>query len=311
MTDDRIWKIPPDFKRDYLPKIQIQNSQPWHIPISEFRPIWDMGIDGRGINICISDTGYNNHPDLPRPIAIRNFTNDRNVNDDNGHGVHCAGTAVGRNGISPAPGANLIVAKVMNSKGEGQTNWINAGREWAAQVGADIISESIGGAVGSNGDIDSLKRTYENGAKACIAAAGNSGSRGGNSVEYPARYRETCCVGAYDRNFRITTFSSSGREMDVAAPGHNIISASHRGGRVSNSGTSMACPYIAAIFALIIQKRRIGGYQDIKTMDGWRQFFRTEGFFKDIDVPGIDHKSGLGAPLIRNILSWLKEPISI
>ena len=224
--------------------------------------------------------------------------------------THCAGTAVGRNGLSPAPGANLIVAKVMNDRGEGATNWINSGREWAAKEGADIISESLGGPVGSRADIDSLERCYRAGANICIAAAGNSGFRGPNTIGYPARYLQTCCVGAYDINYMITSFSSGGREMDVACPGQNIISASHRGGYVSLNGTSMACPFMAGIMALVIQKRRMAGYPDISNMDEWRVFFNTQGFFRDLDVPGVDQRSGLGSPMIANILNWLKEPIN-
>lgn len=311
--DDRSWGIPPDYVVDDVPEIQSLNNRPWHTQAYAqiLEDLWSSGIDGSGVNLAVCDTGYNNHVDLPRPIAIRNFTNDRDTSDNNGHGAHCAGTAVGRNWLSLAPGANLIVAKVMNARGEGTTSWINAGREWAAKNGADIISESLGSSQGSRSDVDSLNRAYDSGAKICIAAAGNSGFRGGNSIGFPARYLESCCVGAHDRNYNITTFSSGGREMDVAAPGQNIVSASHRGGRVSLSGTSMACPYFASLMALVIQKRRISGYKDINSMEGWRTFFRTEGFFRDIDARGFDYRSGLGAPLIYNILSWLKEPINI
>lgn len=312
MVDDREWKIPPDFERNN-DRIFIQSSVPrlWHIPLSVFQPIWDSGIDGRGINIAVNDTGFNRHINLPNPIAIRNFTNDRDTSDGNGHSVHCAGTALGRDGLGIAPKSNLIIAKVMNSNGSGNTSWINAGREWAAKEGADIISESYGSPSSNRADIDSILRSLDNGAKICVAAAGNSGFRGSNSIGFPARYLESCCVGAHDINYRITTFSSGGREMDVATPGQNIISASHRGGYVSFNGTSMACPFFAGLMALVMQKRRMSGYPDINTMDGWREFFKTEGFFKDIDIPGVDHRSGLGAPLINNILSWFIEPKNI
>lgn len=59
-----------------------------------------------------------------------------------------------------------------------------------------------------------------------VAAAGNSG--GGdpsiNNVAYPARYSWVIAVGALDSDYTVPTWSSDGVEVDVAAPGVNILS---------------------------------------------------------------------------------------
>ncbi len=312
--DDRKWGIPPDH-RVHEDQVFTQAAVPqlWHIPKSVFQPIWDSGITGKGVKIAINDTGVNPHQNLPTPIASRNFTNSSgggNV-DRNGHGTHCAGTALGHDGLGCAPEADLIATKVLSDSGSGATSWINSGRVWASQQGADIISESLGGGGSGRPDEESIAEAYANGVSICVAAAGNSGYNGRNTIGYPGRYLSTCCVGAYRSDGSIATFSSGGREIDVATPGQQIISANYRGGYVAMSGTSMATPMWAGLMALIIHKRRITGFPDSKGIDAWRDFYVTEGFMEDAGTPGKDVRYGLGKPLITNILTWLKEPLNV
>jgi subtilisin family serine protease len=67
---------------------------------------------GKSIKIAIGDTGYTKHVDGPEPVAAKSFISGQSaLRDGNGHGTHCAGTALGRNGIGVAPDAELIVFK--------------------------------------------------------------------------------------------------------------------------------------------------------------------------------------------------------
>lgn len=311
MTDDRIITIPPDhvvhedivFTSDEVPDI-------WSIPSEVFQPIWDMGITGKGVRVAVDDTGAARHHHLPTPVASRNFTSGSpsDVTDRNGHGTHCAGTVLGREGVGVAPEADLIVCKVLGDNGSGSTRGINEARIWAAGEGADILSESLGGPGGSQSDIDSINRATENGVQLDVAAAGNSGYRGSNTIGYPGRYLETFCIGSYRIDGRISSFSSGGRQLDCATPGEQIISCSHRGGFVAMSGTSMATPHFAGLMALVIQKRRMTGRGDIYGADAWRDFFTEEGMFSDGGETGRDDRFGLGRPVISAILQWLKDP---
>ncbi|MEM7317861.1 MAG: S8 family serine peptidase, partial [Pseudomonadota bacterium] len=111
--------------------------------------------NGAGIKVCVLDTGLDlHHADFAaRSVTSRSFVPNEAVQDGQGHGTHCAGTACGRN-VTPniprygvAPEAELFVGKVLNNAGSGRERDILAGMLWAIQEGCDVISMSLGRAV--------------------------------------------------------------------------------------------------------------------------------------------------------------------
>ena len=101
------------------------------------------------------DTGYDaTHPDLAGRVPSSGELHDRReVVDGNGHGTHVASTIAGT-GAAPAaykgvaPGADLLVGKVLDDDGFGQDSWVIAGMEWAVAQGADVVNMSLGGEAG-------------------------------------------------------------------------------------------------------------------------------------------------------------------
>ena len=74
---------------------------------------------------------------------------------------------------------------------------------------------------------------------------------------YPARYPEVIAVGASNAYGKLATFSNAGEEMDIMAPGANILSVDITNGELdtglgTTSGTSMSVPYVTAAVAMML-----------------------------------------------------------
>lgn len=304
---------------DYVFNAAITSSQVpelWDLIENKIADVWAKGITGRGVKVAVLDTGFTPHPLLPDPVAARNFTSGQqdDVTDRNGHGNWCNGRTVGRGGVGIAPGADLIVAKVLDDGGRGRTDWTQDARVWAAQKGADVTSVSIGGPGPNPGGVESFRDAHIAGNVIECDAAGNAGFNGRNTIDYPGKYMEGLCVGAYRRDGRIANFSSGGREIDVATPGEQVISTSHWGsGFAAMSGTSMATPFMAGLCALILHKLRIVGIPDseIRGAQSWRDFLNRPEFIDDAGDPGVDPRFGLGKPRILRIVEWLGDYESV
>lgn len=306
----RTMQIPPDFRVDHL---TTQENWPGSWDMEQMKSDLDyirneLKIDGTGVNMAVLDTGVDTrHPSIPDPISARSFVGG-SARDGNGHGQWCCGRTVGRDGPGIAPGANLIVAKVLADNGSGSTSGINAAYLWAADQGADVISGSFGGGGASQADIDALEESYKRGVQFATFSAGNSGYSGRSTIGYPAKYPVSWCNGATRKDGSIATFSSGGREVDDATPGEQVTSCGLGTGWATMSGTSMSCPFRAGLQALIIHKRRRIGLPSLHGAEAWRTFFSERGFFDDRGTPGKDVRFGLGVPFIKKIIDWLKDP---
>ena len=219
------------------------------------------GVRGTGVKVAILDTGIAyTHADLAANYAGgRDFVNnDSDPNDDNDHGTHVAGTIAavlnGTGVVGVAPEARLYAVKVLNSAGSGSWSNIIAAVQWVVDNGIKITNNSYGS--GSNpGSI--VEAAYVNSAAAGvlhIASAGNSGTCAGstNTVGYPAAYTSVVAVAATQPNDVRPCFSSTGADVELAAPGVSIVSTVRNGGYASFSGTSMASPHAAGVAALVM-----------------------------------------------------------
>jgi major intracellular serine protease len=242
--------------------VEVVSEVPKGIEMIEAPKIWEKS-KGKGITVAILDTGCDvTHADLSqRIIGGRNFTDDDNGNpnvytDYNGHGTHVAGTiaAVQNNNgvIGVAPEANLLILKVLDKNGSGQYDWIIKGINYAVEQKADIISMSLGGSL----DVPELHQAIQNAIAhqiLVVCAAGNEGDGQDSSDEfsYPASYNEVISVGAIDLQRRSSEFSNSNNEVDLVAPGEEILSTYLNGTYAKLSGTSMATPHVSGALALI------------------------------------------------------------
>ncbi|MDT8781614.1 MAG: S8 family serine peptidase [Candidatus Bathyarchaeota archaeon] len=238
--------------------------------------VHEWGNKGAGVNVAVIDTGIDyRHMDLKANYrGGYDFVNgDNDPMDDNGHGTHCAGIIAAADDdyydhpvVGVAPEANLYALKVLNRRGSGTTSTIIAGIDWATKTLSDsdpdnninVISMSLGSSVST----DSLKEACDNAYAAgilVVASAGNSGDGGTlSTIGYPAAYDSVIAVGATDKQNIRASFSSTGPQLELVAPGVDILSTYRYVSKdglyrdvVYMSGTSMACPHVAGTAALV------------------------------------------------------------
>ncbi|CAM5214247.1 Major intracellular serine protease OS=Ureibacillus acetophenoni OX=614649 GN=SAMN05877842_11384 PE=3 SV=1 [Ureibacillus acetophenoni] len=242
--------------------IEVVSEVPKGVELIAAPKVWENS-KGNGITVAILDTGCDvTHPDLSgRIIGGRNFTRDDNGDPDvytdyNGHGTHVAGTiAAIHNGtgvVGVAPEANLLIVKVLDRNGSGQYDWIIKGINFAVEQKVDIISMSLGGPT----DVPELHQAIQNAIAngvLVVCAAGNEGDGQSSSDElsYPGSYNEVISVGSINLQRRSSNFSNSNNEIDLVAPGEEILSTYLNGKYAKLSGTSMATPHVTGALALI------------------------------------------------------------
>ena len=231
--------------------------------------------DGEGIRLCVLDTGIDlEHPDFRgRNIVTASFIDHETVQDGNGHGTHCTGTAAGaaepvsgvaRYGVASA--CDLFVGKVLNNSGSAAPGSVVAGIEWALDNNCDIISLSLGRATAIGQPpmqrYERLGRSALNQGALIIAAAGNASSRRFGHiapVNSPANASTIMAVAAVDEVVDVADFSCGGLnpgggEVNLCAPGVDVHSSwimPRQYRRIP--GTSMACPHVSGTAALYAQ----------------------------------------------------------
>jgi subtilisin family serine protease len=259
--DEPIFRLPPLRVEHTL--AALAETVDWGLSLLGVPEAWRISR-GDGVTVAVLDTGIDeDHPDFGEAVvAARDFTGSRHGPiDRHGHGTHVAGTIAARQNdvgvIGVAPQCRLLVAKVLSDDGAGSTDSVARGVDWAVEQGADVLSLSLGSPRASRPIELAIERAVSAG-RLVICAAGNDGRQAG--VNFPGRLASTVAVAAVDRHGRVAAFSSRGPEVDIAAPGEDVLSTFLDGGYARLSGTSMATPFVAGVAALVLAKhRRAGG----------------------------------------------------
>ena len=263
---------------------------------------WDAaGLGGfpatGGTKIGIVDTGIDQtHPELSGKVvdcgaAFGGTVLNGTCADDNMHGTHVAGTIAAKaNNATGVAGvafnSNLTICKALyTAAGTGLTSDVANCINWTHTHGAKVISMSLGG-----GESATLKNAvaaaWENGSatgSVLVAAAGNDGD---STLNYPAAYPEVVSVAATDHNDTRATFSNANADVEVAAPGVNVLSTIPGGQYAELSGTSMATPHTSGVVGVLWQ------LFPADTASGIRS--RLDAAVDDLGPAGRDQSFGFG-----------------
>ncbi|NUT21837.1 MAG: S8 family serine peptidase [Hamadaea sp.] len=244
--------------------------------------LWHSGLRGDGVTVAVLDSGYDKtHRDLASAVTqARGFTDagTDDTADGVGHGTHVASIVAGRGVESAgkytgvAPGATLIVGKVLDDAGYGYDDWILAGMQWAVDQHARVVNMSLGGGPTDGTDplSEAINQLTRDSGTLFVVAAGNFGAD--QSVASPGAATEALTVGSVTKQDSLSPFSSRGPRIgdaaikpDLTAPGSDIVAARAVGTPAGDedpvddhytrlSGTSMAAPHVAGAAALLAQK---------------------------------------------------------
>ncbi|KKQ35124.1 MAG: Peptidase S8 and S53 subtilisin kexin sedolisin, partial [candidate division WS6 bacterium GW2011_GWA2_37_6] len=220
----------------------------------------EQNLEEHATIVAVIDSGIcSDHPELSeRVIEGYDFIDDDNQPQDAlGHGCGVAGVIAANTnntiGIASfAPNAKILPIKVLNEKGIGTYSDLAAGIVFAVDRKADIINLSLGGYEDSELLREAVGYATDHNVK-IIAAAGNTGNE---TVLYPAKYEEVTAVGSVDnrineksKTYETSTFSSRGKEIDIWAPGSEILTLARDGDYQKVNGTSFAASVVTAVMA--------------------------------------------------------------
>jgi hypothetical protein len=224
--------------------------------------------------VAVIDSGISaSHDDIKNNVLPgRNFMSDsprfiNDVSDDLGHGTHVAGIIAAEinnsKGISGvADKIKILPLKVYSSgKETEQRSFIERVAKailFAVDKKVDVINLSLGWPLII--DLPIVKTAIQKALDQNITIVAGAGNDGHALKVLPCSYKEVICVGAIGINGDIPNFSNHGGQVDILAPGEEILSLwpalllpKNFGLRKYNvvSGTSQATPYVSAAVAVL------------------------------------------------------------
>ncbi|MFJ5225699.1 type VII secretion-associated serine protease mycosin [Streptomyces sp. NPDC088400] len=234
--------------------------------------IWQLST-GKGVTVAVIDSGVaNTNPDLLGQVLrgkdLAPAEDGDEHSDYSGHGTGMAGliAGTGKSGggdgaFGLAPGAKILPIRVRDSGwGANKDSEVKEFNEstpvairYAADEGAKVINISLGVRKGSKRLTDAVKYAVEKGSLV-FAATGNN-AESGNLEGFPASTPGVIGVGAIDKQLKRTNVSRYGPEVDISAPGEEMVHAcGGKTGLCKTSGTSDATAIASATAALVWSK---------------------------------------------------------
>ena len=242
---------------------------------------------GRGITIAVLDsgvapdrtfgTGRVQYLDIGAGTAAGNATED-------GHGTAVAALAAGAAADAPgvAPAANILSIRVTDANAQSDVFTLSQAIVAAVDAGVQIINVSLGGYDSSTVLGSAITYASQHGV-VIVASAGNDQAA---QLTWPAADPRVISVGAVDALGQQTTFSNSGAQLQLTAPGYGIQTAWLDNQRVYFDGTSASAPIVAGAIAAIMSTN-----SGMTATQAWQVLTQ---YASDGGAPGADPEYGNG-----------------
>lgn len=271
------------------------------------------------------------------PDIYRNPFTGQTVNyggkDGNGHGTHVTGiiaatmnNQIGVAGVAGG-GVRIVPIKATDYAGNTDAAVLTAAFQRAIDRGVRVINISIGGPASKSTQalVDVIQLALQRNIS-IISATGNESSRlQGNiaPITVPAAYPGVIAVGAHTQYDKVASYSNGGPEIDLVAPGGGGRSTQAAEGQqiwstwpsyqtfeyfqkrvvstyyAATSGTSMACPHVTGVVALLLSREPNLTPAQIRS--------RLIATADDMETPGFDQVSGYGKLNALRALRWTQH----
>ncbi|NBC03509.1 MAG: S8 family serine peptidase [Bacteroidetes bacterium] len=292
------------FPFPWKPPVLRKQPVPWNISMINAPAAWNRGYKGNGVKVAVLDTGIANHNDLSISGGVSFVNGVSSYDDGHSHGTHCAGVIGARNNfigvVGVAPLCDLYAVKVLSDSGSGYSSWVIAGMDWCIQNDINVASMSLGSKSSPSVAYANAVRRCQEAGVTVVTSAGNSGNdpnfpwvgSPGNAYQLSNSKASPIAVGAVNQSSTIAGFSSRDGNHDewnrvtVVAPGVDVNSTVLNNGYDEKTGTSMACPHVAGLAALLYEK-----FPGISPINVERRITATS---TDLGGPGFDEPHGYG-----------------
>ena len=262
-------------------------SVQWHLSTISAPAAWSTTTGSQDVTVAILDTGVDpSHPDLAGKLVPGWNTYDDNSEtaDVYGHGTAVAGTAAALSnnseGVSSiAWGCAIMPIRISDSSGYGFSSTIASGLIWAADHGARVANISY--AVSTSSTVSSAAQYFQSKGGVVTVSAGNNAT-----FDSTADNPTVLTISGSSTTDSLASWSNTGNNIDLTAPGTSIRTTNRGGGYGWWSGTSFSAPVVAGVAALLISANPALSSAQVQTL--------LKQSAQDLGTPGWDSSFGAG-----------------
>lgn len=296
-------KVPAKEDRAAIEQIPFGNRALEFLGVSGDHSQW-----GRGATIAVLDSGVAGDATFGqgrlRALDVGLGTT-AGTDAEGGHGTAVAALAAGFAPDAPgvSPSANILSVRVTDANGSSDIFTVSRAILAAVDAGAQIINISLGG-YATTTTLDAAIDYAVNHGAVIVAAAGNDQAA---QLTWPAADPRVISVGAVDAAGQQVTFSNSGPQLQMTAPGYGVQTAWLDGQRVTVNGTSASAPIVAGAIAAVMSENT-----GLSAQQAWEVLQKTAS---DSGPAGADANYGngilnLGWAMNRNNPSYIDTAVA-